>query len=80
MEGWREFNIVMFDNEFYFQDTSEPLKLYGPITQDDATNTLERILLGQPVDYIELPMMLYMDFGSEPAHKAKGARRPPRIT
>jgi hypothetical protein len=80
MEGWREFNIVLFDSEFYFQDTSEPLKLYGPVTEDDAADTLERILLGQPVDYIELPVMMYFDVGSEGAHKVTGARRPPSIT
>jgi hypothetical protein len=80
MDGWREFNVVIFDDEFYFQDASEPLKLYGPVTADDAADILEGILLGQPVDYIELPMMMYVDFGNEDMHKAMGTRRPTSIT
>lgn len=73
MEGWREFNLVLFDDEYYFQDTSEPFRLYGPVTEDDAADTLERILLGQPVDYIDLPMMIIIEFGNEAVKKAVAA-------
>jgi hypothetical protein len=78
MEGWREFNIILFDNEYYFQDTSDPCRLYGPVTQEDAAEILEKVLLGQLVDYIELPPMAFFDF--EDASKAKGVRRAPKIS
>lgn len=57
----RWFIFIEWDDEIFFFEVDEPLKLYGPAKDlDEAFIDLAYHLLAYPVDYWEIPVERYM--------------------
>lgn len=55
----RLFFFVIWDNDVFFYENDEPMKMYGPYDDlVEATRGLDELLRGRLVDYWELPIIV----------------------